>query len=209
MHHSLFFINTIEMIIDIGYYEHMEKSVVGNYKATRVMLWAGLVAVIGMMVSLSVILLSAFSIYPYLPLLNTVVYIFMGLTIVVLILGILFYNRLAGATIEYVRQEGERDILRFKSSFSEREFKGPFYFNAYIQSKQKSTFEVDGKRYPAFFRMDIKISRSKRISILERIPKGTQLPSSRRIEARTFWEPDYRSTKRFPGPLWELYKALK
>jgi hypothetical protein len=187
----------------------MEKRVVGRYKATRVMLWSGIVAVLGMVVSLTVILLSAFNVYPYLPVLNIIVYIFMGLTTAILLLGILFYDKLAGAGIEYIKPEDGRDILRLKSLFTEREFKGPFYFNAYIQSKQKTSFEEGVRKYPAYFRIDIKITRSKRISILERIPEDTELPSSRRIEARTFWEPDYRSTKRFPGPLWELYKALK
>jgi len=186
-----------------------KKIVTGKFYATRVSMWAGIISILGLLIPLGVILFSLFGLYLYSSLTQLVLYCVMGFAMLLLIIGIIFYEKLASTQIEYITEEGKRDILRVCTSWWKREYRGPFYFNAYIQTKQSSSYDLEKRKYPAYFRIDIKLSRSKRITILEKIPKETKLPGSRRIEARLFWEPDFRSSKRFTGPLWELYKALK
>ncbi|MEZ4812727.1 MAG: hypothetical protein R2883_04465 [Caldisericia bacterium] len=175
----------------------MEKSISGKYYATRVTIWAEFITLLGLIVPLLIILFSTFGVYVYTRITEIVLYSIMGFAVLLLLIIAIFYEKLAKTNIEYISSEGERDVLKLSSVWGDKVFKGPFYFNAYIQTKQQNAFEVEKRKSPAYFRIDIKLARSKRITILEKIPNDTKLPGSRRIEARVFWEPDYRSSTKF------------
>ncbi len=174
----------------------------------RIIIWASVISIVGLVLPLISIIISLVGNNLFTTALQIVLFCVMGIALLALLAGVFFYEKLAVTKIIY--EPGEtRDKLVISNLFGTKTYRGPFYYEAFIQTKNTDNRVRHFSKVKASFRVDIRLSASKRITLLENIPKGTKLPDQRQIEARLLWEPDFKSTKKFPGHLWDLYKTLK